>query len=1008
MNIIRHIIHRPIAVTMIVIAVVALGGIALSRLPVSLLPDADIPRITVQISRPGASAKQIEQQLVKPLISRLSQLAGLKELEAVAETDAAAITLFFRYGSNIDLAFIEVNEKVDMTMGVLPKNTERPKIIKSSVTDIPAFFIDMTLKNGHDDMAHFIEMSDFASSVVRKRIEQLPQTAMVDMSGTVGRKILITPAYDIMRAIGLTTKDIEKALSDNDINVEALSVKDGQYRYNIHFDSQLLTANDIASIRINHNGRILTLSDFCQVEQRVGMRNGWVRHDGKNAVTMAVVKQAEARMSDLREGVDKTLADLRHKYPDIEFTTTRDQTELLTFSISNLESNLVMGVFLTCLVLFVFMHSWRPALLVAMTIPLSLTVTMLFFSLLGITLNVISLSGLILGVGMIVDNSIIVTDNIVQKWHRNMILEKATYTATAEVFTPMLSSVLTTCSVFVPLIFLSGLAGDLFYDQAMGISVSLLVSLAIAMLVVPVYFYSMYCRKKVPPSVDDKQMDILLNRWYERGLAFTLRKGRIVMCLFLFSIPGLAVTYILMDKQRMPEVEQTDVQVIVDWNEGITEEESDRRINELMMSVKGMAETTSSLSGTQQFILAHTPNTTAATSVGYLKSGNSATLGKACRKIRTVADSLYEGASVEFFPMENPFGLMVGSNEKTLEIRLQNGLGGRPSVAEAKAWTDSLRKRFPSVYFPSVNVNTNLMCKADLETMSLHGISYQTLLSRLRELTGDNKVMTINAGDLQIPVVVGDDRALKEVVTHASVTNSQGVEIPIGYLMKDSLVDDYKTLSTSADGGYYSLSVECGSSMAEQIMHYCDHLRRGSDRMVTYKGSYFSSRALVAELIVVLTVALALLFFIMAAQFESLVQPLIILSEIVLDCFVVLLVLWSMGMSLNLMSMIGIVVMSGIVINDSILKIDTINRFRKSGMTTLRAIVSAGRERLRPIVITTVTTMLAVVPFLSRGDMGSDLQYPISVTTIVGMSVGMLVSLFFVPLLYYVIYREKR
>ena len=480
------------------------------------------------------------------------------------------------------------------------------------------------------------------------------------------------------------------------------------------------------------------------------------------------------------------------------------------------------------------------------------------------------------------------------------------------------------------------------------------------------------------------------------------------MVLFGLSLPGLVAMYMITDKQRMPEVSYDDAQVMVNWNEGISEEEGDRRMARLLAAAGDAVETSSAMSGTQQFILSHTPAITASEGIGYIKCGSPAALDEAKRRIRAYADSAFSSATVDFEPTGNPFDMMLDTKQSPLEVRLQDSDGGRPAVAAAEAFTDSLRRRFPDVYVPQVAVDDNLALRADIWQMAIYGISYQSLLARLRELTGSNSVMEISGGNSAVPVVIGAENADRERVMQATVASGQGVEVPLGFILRDSVVEDYKHLYASASGGYYPVVIDAGSGTVRRIMDYADSLRMArNDFSVSYAGDYFASRELVGELLVVLSVALLLLFFIMAAQFESLIQPLIILSEIALDCFVVLLVMQLLGMSLNLMSMIGLVVMSGIVINDSILKIDTINRLRRSGMPTLRAIVTAGHERLRPILMTASTTMLAVLPFLSRGDIGSDLQYPISITTIVGMTVGTLVSLFFVPLLYFVIYRRR-
>ena len=391
-------IHRPIAVTMCLIAIVVMGCLALRFIPVSLMPDVDVPQITVQASMPGYSAREIDRDVISPLRGQLMQVAGVKDIRSESRMDAGYVVMTFEPGSNIDLLFIEVNEKIDRTMNTMPKDMERPKVIKASAMDIPAFYLDILLENESNDMA-FAQIGRFAKGVVSKRIEQLPQTAMVDISGTVGTEITCLPYYDKLQTLGLTTHDIETAIQRNNITLEALSVVDGLYRYNIHFDSQLLTKDDVANIYINHDGRLLQLKDLCSIEEQVAQRNGIVRHDKQNAVTMAIIKQNDAQMADLQQSMDNLLEDMRKEYPDIQFELTRDQTYLLTYTISNLKQNLYVGVLLACLILFLFMRQWRLSLLIVMTIPLSLILTLLCFYMLGISMNIISLSGLILGVG---------------------------------------------------------------------------------------------------------------------------------------------------------------------------------------------------------------------------------------------------------------------------------------------------------------------------------------------------------------------------------------------------------------------------------------------------------------------------------------------------------------------------------------------------------------------------------------------------------------------------------
>lgn len=999
----RSLIHRPIAVTMTLIATMVMGLMALHFIPVSLMPDIDVPQITVQVNMPGYSAIEIDKEVVSPLRGQLMQVAGVKDIRSESRMDVGYVMMVFEPGSNIDLSFIEVNEKIDRAMNMMPKDMERPKVIKASAMDIPAFYLDICLKNESDDLA-FAQLGCFAKGVVSKRIEQLPWTAMVDLSGTVGTEITCIPDDEKLQALGLTTQDIETAIKKNNITLETLSVVDGLYRYNIHFDSQLLTKDDVANIYLNHDGRLLQLKDLCSIEEQVAQRNGIVRHGKDNAITMAVIKQNDAQMADLQQGMEELLEDMRKEYPDIRFKLTRDQTYLLTYTIGNLKVNLLLGVMLASLILFVFMRRWRLSLLIVLTIPLSLIMTLLCFYIIGISMNIISMSGLILGVGMIVDNSIIVIDNVMRRWQSGEMEEGAVVNGTEEVFTPMLSSVLTTCSVFIPLIFLSGVAGTLFYDQAMGVTIALFASLAVATLVVPVYLYQLFKRQQQVQVASDG--GISMYGLYEKALKWVFRHRKLCLLTLVCLMPLTGIIFWQIEKERMPEVPQDDMLINIDWNTGISAAENDRRITELMALLNGAdVVTTTSMVGTQEFLLSHTRDITASEAVVYLKATSEDALNGVKKKFSRQMQSQYPAASVEYAESSNLFNLIFQTDEADLEIHLQDEDGKRPGIAQTREFVDTLRKAFPDVNIMPVVTETNIRYVADMEQMAVYKVSYEQLYRRLKELISRSRVFEINDGAQSIPVIIGSDNRESDRVLNSSVRNSDGISVPIAYLVRETRGENYKRLQAGNGGEYYSINLSASDSKVRRIMDFVERQvhKPESKLSASYAGGYFSSRQMIWELALVLTVALALLYFILASQFESFILPLIILTEMVIDVFFVVGVLWLLGESVNVMSMTGIVVMSGIIINDSILKIDTINRYYRGGMSLLRAIMTAGHNRLKPIVMTSLTTILAILPLLSRGDMGSALQYPLSLTLIVGMTIGTFVSLFLVPLLYYLI-----
>ena len=1004
----RVLIHRPIAVTMVLIALVAVGVLALTYIPVSLMPEIDIPRITVQMSNPGASVSEVEQQMVTPMRYQLSQVAGLKDIETMSRMDAGTITLYFEPGTDMDLLFIDVNEKIDRAMNSMPKDMERPKVVKASAMDIPAFYVDVVEQEGN-----IASLSKLVRNVIAKRIEQLPQTAMVDYSGTVGTELLCIPDLNKLESLGLSTRTIEAAINDNNIVLEALSVRDGIYRYSIHFDSQILNKEDIENIYLRHEGRMLQLKDICEVEEKPAVRNGIVRHDGKDAITLAVIKQNDAQMADLQESMEALIEDLHKDYPDVEFHVTRDQTQLLTYSINNLEWNLILGALLACVILFVFNGGWRTPLLIIISIPLSLILTLLCFYVLGISINVISLSGLILGVGMMVDNAIIVIDNIRQ---RGDVIR-----GTKEVFMPMLSSVLTTCSVFIPLIFLSGTAGALFYDQAMGVTIALFASLIVAVMVVPVYYYNLNVNPNLNlnPNVNCQfSADKFLMRCYEPVMRWTLRHAKWCLSAAALALVAIAVLFPFIKKERMPQMEQEDAMMNVDWNAGISAEENDRRIQELMNVVKPSLETNTTMVGAQEFILSHTKDITGSEAVVYLKAHTQEGLDSVKNALYRYVEKHEPKAKVEFDISGNLYDIIFQTDKPDLEIHLQKTEGGRPSVAEARKWVDSLRCHFPSVEIPPVATEENLLYTADPERLAYYHVTYQQVYGRLKELVGSNKVYEIANGAQNVPVIIGgrnfndnpdlnlNNQLSANDVMQQVIMNNEGVEIPLSYLMDMHRVENFKRLSAGGEGEYYPITIEKASDEeVESMVAYCRLLSTLNNKArCSFHGNYFDSREMIRELVMVLIVAVLLLYFILAAQFENLLQPAIILTEIIIDVSVVMVVLWMVGESLNIMSMIGLVVMSGIIINDSILKVDTINKFYRSGVPLLKAVWTAGHRRLKPIVMTSLTTILALLPFLHKGDMGSAMQFPLSLTLIIGMAVGTLVSLFFVPLVYWVVY----
>lgn len=1015
----RLLLDRPVAVTMTLVALLIVGGVAISRLPVSLMPRIDAPRITVQAALPGASAREVDLSVVQPLRRELLQLPSLQDIRCEAKDGSATIVLQFTHGSDAGFNYVEANERIDRTLRSLPEGMERPKVIRASATDIPAFFLDVSAGEVSDE--RFIELSRFVREVLSRRVEQIPEVAMVDLSGLLGSAVLVEPDRSRLDALGIGPEVLEAAIRNANLSLGNLTIRDGHYQWNVRFDAELRSAADVADVRLGIEGRVYRLGDLASVTLMPERASGLARSRGERAVTMAVIKQSDAQMAALRRNLSRQLEQFGSDYPDLKFSVTRNQTELLDYSMDNLRTNILVGALLAVLVLLLFMREWRAPLLVALTIPLSLVSSLLILYLIGVGINIISLSGLILGIGMMVDNSIIVIDNISQWRQRGAPLKDAAVSATREVVGPMLSSVLTTCSVFVPLIFLSGVAGALFYDQAMAVVVTLLTSLAAAVFVLPVYYVLLYRNRALEDEVRrDRDRRPLLDyeRWYEKALSWVLRHQRISWALFIgTAVLGVAL-FLMLDKSALPPTTHDDVLLSIDWNAPLALSENDARamalIDGLPEDVKQNLVEWTLLAGRQDFILNHSGDIDASGASLYFKARNPKARAQLESQLAGMLTRRWPEATLSFSEAANPFNLVFSGDGPALTARLRSVDGGSPDPDRLNALIGRIRGELPDLRLEPVSWREQVVLVADPEKMALHGISYADIHAALSRATHERSLLSIRSGSTPVAVLMADAAASPEEGTRTAdllslkVPGRDGVQVPLSYVLQERRSRDLRSIVSGREGSYYPLNVEAAPRDIPGIRRSIDRVVRTDDSFdVRYGGAWYESRVMIRELALVMVVSLLLLFFILAAQFESLVQPLVILAEVAVDLSGAMLALWLAGAGINLMSLIGIVVMAGIVINDSILKVDTINRLRRDGMPLLRAILTGGHRRLRSILMTSLTTIGAIAPLLVRGTMGADLQFPLCVALIGGLTVGTLVSLLFVPLIYYELYRRK-
>ncbi|MEI7584196.1 efflux RND transporter permease subunit [Runella sp.] len=1046
----RFLLHRPVAVLITALALSVLGVVVFRLLPVSLLPDIPVPEITVQVSYPNAAARELQQAVVLPLKNQLLQVNHLEDIEATTQDGFSVLKLRFDFGTDVRLAYLETNEKIDGILSQFPRDMERPKVIKAGAGDIAVFQLNVAprpapqppmgeigtpLLGRSDDSGGGLELSDFCQNVLKRRIEQLPEVALVDATGLALPEVVVSADRNKMQSLGITEAQIADLLRQNNINLGNVAVKDGQYQYNIRFSSVLRTPQDIANItfRVGDTGssvspqnsaaqnsanetptlavgRLIRLGELVKVSIQEQQQRGLYTFNGQRAVGLAIIKQSDAQLLQMRAQLDELLTQFRNDYPDLAFTLSQDQTELLDVSINNLVSNILTGALLTFVMIFFFLPNPRVPVLIGIVIPVSLNITFLGFYLLGLNINIVSLAGLVLGIGEIIDSAIILIENIEEKREQGFSLDEACVEGTEEVIRPLFTSVLTNSAVFLPLVFLSGLAGALFFDQAVSVSLALAVSLLTSYTLIPVLYRLAFLKSKKEGTQIAKETWLMrrIEGFYNRtfDVAFRFRKVAWVLVVALLGSAVWAVQGL--EKRGMPAISRSELEVKIDWNEPLSVSQNEQRIAQLLKTLSPAPVYVSAYVGQQQFLLNQQLQQSFSQATISLKVTDHPSYQRLSSLLSTKIRQTYPNAIVEMRPARNVFEQLFGGNQPPLQIRLfstQNQDVPTPQQA-----TETLRhleekgfKTNPPGY------QKRLVISLREEQLLLYGVTAEQTYESLKTLFNENQIGQLQSEQKFVPIVLATQHptGVQSVLQTAFVPNRQNQLIPLRELVEMQSVDDYRLFHTGKDGAYLPIDLDLDNRQTAAFLPEIEKNLR-QDKTLNYRltGDYFRNIGYLEELAWVVLIAVALLFCILTAQFESLLQPLIVMLTAFMGIAGALLTLALFDESLNALSVIGLVVLIGLIDNDSILKIDTMNREREH-LGIIEAIRLSGKRRLKSQLMTYLTTILGLLPVLFSGGLGAELQRPLALTVIGGMTVGVIASWTLIPLLYYWIANRK-
>lgn len=1025
-------IRRPVAVTMLFVAIVFLGGLSFTRLPVDLLPNIAYPKLVVYTTYPDVAPAEVERFVTEKIEGVVSTVPGVEKVESSTREGVSLVILRFAWGTDMDFAALNVREKVDGLRGTLPDQASHPVVLRTDPRSEPVMALSVA---GGSDLW---SLKELAENVFRRRLEQIDGVAQASVTGGLEREIHVDVDATKLDSYGVKIEDVSTALAAANASAPSGMVMRGSYRYALRTLGELQSVDQIGAIVVAQRapgaatgsapeGRVL-LRDIAHIEDGFKDRESIARYNGEEAVGLLVFKEAGANTVRVAERVNEVLDQLRQQYPTVHLDVAMSQAGFVSGAISNLVQQMIMGAILAFLVLILFLRDPRYPIAISVAIPISVIATFGLFQAAGVTLNIMSLGGLALGVGMLVDNSIVVIENIFRHREKEGIVTAAAAAlGTEEVQRAITASTLTTIAVFAPIIYVEGVAGQLFASLSFAVAFSLVASLVVAVTLLPtmaarwhapvnrVYTPAPGWRGRVwtavrgavlrPLYAFDRQF-LRFTDFYERTLASALRhRGRVV----LITLVMLAVTVpIALDLHRsvLPDVDQGSFRARIELPRGTPLE----RTAETAATLEGLIRQDPAV----EAVFSRIGKQTAMEGVEEEETGlNTAVLEVRLKdgqhthpvlnRLRPKLNRFAPGTVVFETGTATELGELLGGGEADLAVRVRND-----DLDASLAYAQQLEGKLAEApELTNVRLGTELgqpeyLVEINRDRAAQFGIRPERIANTVETYMRGTTATQFLDFDQKIPIVVRLPEAARRSL--ATLQTLRLDEIPLSQLVtvRETVgpveirrLDQNRYVPVFADvarGG-----IGGAVARAQQIVN-ANPPPRGT--RVDIGGENEEMRRSFRNLGLAFGLAILLVYMILAGEFESLIHPVTILLTVPLSLIGAVLMLGVFGSGFNTVSLIGIVILVGIVQNDAIVKVDFINQLRREGMPIREAIMAAGHARLRPILMTTITTIFAILPMMLGFGPGAGLQAPLAVAVFGGLTGATLLTLIVIPVAY--------
>ena len=1015
-------VRRPVFIMMLFAAIGLLGGVAFTELNLGMLPDIDPPAVSVITPYPGASAIDVESEVTKYMEDKLSTTSNLDRLESISKDNISIITCIFDWGADLDVAVNDIREKIDLARPDIAEGAKNPFIFKFSSAMAPVLVFTVTAKESSPDLFRIVDTQ------LADPLKRVAGVGAILYEGGIERQINVHFDRESLEAYNLSVQQIRTVLASENLNVPVGTVKSGREELQIRVAGRYRNAEEIGATVVGGKGdAFIRLRDVAKISDTHEEPVQWGWGSGIPGMVLIIQKQSGANTVHVIDAVKERLKTLKAEIPaDIEIHKILDNSDHIYAMLRNLTNAAISGGILVVLVCFLFLRRLRPSLVVSMPIPFSIVAAFIGLYAMGYTINVISMLSLIIAAGMVVDNAIVVLENVVRHVDEGSSAGKAAVDGASEVGMAVAASTLTTVAVFAPLLFVKGIAGIIFGQLAFVILITISASLFVSLTLTPMACSRLLLPKKeVKPNpffMFGERFLTAIERFYAWSLERFLQHRAIALLFIIMTFLGSMALVQLVGTEFLPEVDSAEIEVSVELPEGTRGEITTKTIEKILAIFQEVPEVEAS------YALAGQSKKGMLSALGFSEGTNRGRVGarlipkeERIRSAKEIAASLrlqvedipeIETISVRaigaiqklFFGGGRPINIEVLGHDIELTDKIAEKIRGIvKSTPGAVDVSVSRKKPRPEIQVRldrerAASLGLNVALVADSLRTSYYGYDD----TKLREagddfdielrLKQDQRESIREIGETPLTTLTGNTVKLRNV---ASIQQTFG---PVEVERKN------RVRMTRILAGIQGRIL---GDVARDIKADLASLELPPGVEIKWGGDVEEQRKAFRDLLLLLILGIILVYMIMASQFENFIDPFVIMFSVP---FAFVGVIWAFVLTatpLNLMSFIGVIMLMGIVVNNAIVLVDYVRQLRERGMHLLEAIVSGGRARLRPVLMTSLTTIFGMLPLaFSKGE-GSEIWNALGITVIGGLLVSGAVTLVLAPIVYSLVHRRK-